>query len=163
VSNLCVMLKVATTARVDCMSTMQLAVPVQAPDQPTNVESLAGVAVSVTVVVAGKVAVQVPPQLMPLGALVTEPVPEPSLVTVMVLLTALASNCALTLRTWSMLTVQLAVPLHAPLQPAKTDPAVAVAVRVTLELAPNVAEQLLPQEIKGGSKLMPVCVASQLR
>jgi hypothetical protein len=62
-----------------------------------------------------------------------------------------------------MLTVQLPVPLHAPLQPTKTDPAVAVAVRVTLELAPNVAEQLLPQEIKGLSKLMPVCETSQLR
>ena len=156
VSNLCVMLKVATTVRSDCMSKVQLAVPVQAPDQPMNVEPVAGLAVSVTVVLAGKVAVQVLPQLMPLGVLVTEPVPEPSLVTVMVLLTALASNCALTLRAWSMLTVQLAVPLHAPVQPAKTDPAVAVAVKVTLELAPNLAEQLLPQEIKGWSKLMPV-------
>jgi len=92
VSGLCVMLKVAPTAREDCMPTVQLAEPVQAPDQPMNVESLAGVAVSVTVVVSGKVAVQVLPQLMPSGALVTDPVPEPILVTVRVWLVVTAST-----------------------------------------------------------------------
>jgi hypothetical protein len=163
VSNFCEMLKVATTAREDCMSKVQLAVPLQAPDQPMNVESLAGVAVSVTGGVAGKVAAQVLPQLMPLGVLVTDPVPEPSLVTVMVPLTGPGSNCALTLRAWFMFTVQLPVPLQAPFQPAKTDPAVAVADRVTLELAPSLAEQLLPQLIKGWSKLRPVCAASHSR
>lgn len=93
VSNLCVMLKVAPTSRDDFMSKVQLAVPEQAPDQPMNIESLAGVAVSVTVVVSVKVAVQVLPQLMPLGVLVTDPVPVAltSFVTVMVLLTVMVS------------------------------------------------------------------------
>jgi hypothetical protein len=92
VSNLCVMLKVAPTSRDDFMSKEQT-VPVQAPDQPMNVESLAGVAASVTVVVSVKVALQVLPQLMPLGVLVTVPVPVPltSFVTVMVLLTVMVS------------------------------------------------------------------------
>ena len=79
-------LKVAPTLREDCMPKVQLAVPVQAPVQPMNVESLAGVAVSVTDVLSGKVAEQVLPQLMPPDALMTDPVPVPSLVTVRVLL-----------------------------------------------------------------------------
>ena len=72
--------------------------PEQAPVHPANCEPVAALAVSVMDVLAGKVAVQVLPQLMPLGVLVTDPVPVPSLVTVRVLLTTTASNCALTLR-----------------------------------------------------------------
>ncbi len=47
------------------------AVPVQAPDQPVKVESLAGVAVSVTSVPAAKEYEQVAPQAMPAGLDVT--------------------------------------------------------------------------------------------
>ena len=158
------MLNSALTVRLDDRETVQLKpLPEQAPVHPANCEPAAALAVSVMDVLAGKVAVQVLPQLMPLGVLVTDPVPEPSLVTVMVPLTGPGSNCALTLRAWFMFTVQLPVPLQAPLQPAKTEPAVAVADRVTLELAPNLAEQLLPQLIKGWSKLRPVCAASHSR
>src|SRR5687767_8171307 len=56
------------------------------PFQPENVEPAAGVGVKVTTVPVGKLALQVPPppQLMPVGALVTVPDPEPVLSTVRV-------------------------------------------------------------------------------
>ncbi len=41
-------LKVAVTDRAEVIDTVHVAVPVQAPLQPANVEPLAGVAVSVT-------------------------------------------------------------------------------------------------------------------
>jgi len=41
----------------------------------------------------------------------------------------------------------LAVPVHAPLQPAKVLPLVAAAVNVTLEPDVRLAEQVLPQAI----------------
>jgi hypothetical protein len=56
-------------------TTVHFAVPEQAPDQPEKVLEAAGLAVNVMDVPAGKVALQVVPQLMPAGALVT--VPEP--------------------------------------------------------------------------------------
>jgi hypothetical protein len=47
-----------------------------------------------------------------------------------------------------MVTLQVPVPVHAPLQPAKVDPAAAVAVRVTtvplLKFALQVPGQLMP-------------------
>lgn len=57
--------------------TRQLAIPVQAPPHPPKVESLSGLAVSVTFVPLLKVAVQLFPQLMPAGELVIVPVPGP--------------------------------------------------------------------------------------
>jgi len=44
---------------------------------------------------------------------------------------AATSNVAVTVRAWVMLTVQVPVPAHAPLQPVKVEPAAAVAARVT--------------------------------
>ena len=58
-----------------------------APLHPTNALPLAGVAVSVTTVPLAKLAAQlgpVPVQLIPLGTLVTVPVPVPGSVTVSV-------------------------------------------------------------------------------
>jgi hypothetical protein len=52
-------------------------VPVQAPDHPANVDPEAAVAVSVTDVPLLKFAVQVAPQLIPEGLLVTVPEPVP--------------------------------------------------------------------------------------
>ena len=57
-------------------------VPLQAPDQPANVEPDAAVAVSLTDVPLANLALQVVPQLMPDGLLVTVPVPVPALWTV---------------------------------------------------------------------------------
>jgi len=51
--------------------------PVQAPDQPAKVELVAALAVSVTWVPEGNVALHVDPQLMPAGLLVMVPVPLP--------------------------------------------------------------------------------------
>ena len=62
--------------------TLQVLVPVQAPDQPANVEVAFGAAVSVTMVPLGKLALHVEPQLMPAGLLVTLPPPVPALWTV---------------------------------------------------------------------------------
>ncbi len=57
-------------------------VPEQAPDQPTNFDVLAGLAVSVTERPESNDAEQVVPQLIPDGDDVTEPWPSPFLVTV---------------------------------------------------------------------------------
>jgi hypothetical protein len=72
--------------------TLQVVVPVQAPDQPAKVPPLAGVSVSVTAVLCAKVAlhvfvVELPDefeleQLIPAGLLVTVPVPPPAVATV---------------------------------------------------------------------------------
>jgi hypothetical protein len=58
--------------------TLQLPVPVHAPDQPAKVEPAFGVAVSVMAVPLAKLAVHVVPQVMPAGALLTDPPPVPA-------------------------------------------------------------------------------------
>ena len=63
-------------------STVHVPVPVQAPDQPANVEPEPGAAVKVTDVPLAKLALHVDPQLMPAGLLVTVPVPVPASATV---------------------------------------------------------------------------------
>lgn len=45
----------------------------------------------------------------------------------------------------SMVTTQLAVPVHAPDQPEKTEPALGEAVSVTVKPGPKLASQVLPQ------------------
>ena len=62
--------------------TLQVPVPVQAPDQPANVEPAFGAAVSVTMVPLVKLALHVAPQSIPAGLLVTVPAPVPALWTV---------------------------------------------------------------------------------
>jgi hypothetical protein len=56
--------------------------PEHAPVHPEKIEFALGLAVSVTDVATGKLALHVSPQLMPAGALVTIPVPAPDSVTV---------------------------------------------------------------------------------
>lgn len=75
-------LKVAVTDVEAASTTVHVPVPVQAPVHPVKVELAPGVAVSVTEVPVAKLAVQVAPQLMPAGALVTAPDPAPESVTV---------------------------------------------------------------------------------
>jgi hypothetical protein len=65
----------------DIVTVQLLDVPEQAPLQPLNVEPLAGVALRVTAVPLAKLAEQVVPQLIPVGWLVTAPVPVPDFVT----------------------------------------------------------------------------------
>jgi hypothetical protein len=57
------------------MVTLQLPVPLHAPDQPVNIEPEAGVAVKVTLLLVVNWLMQVAPQLMPAGVLVIVPVP----------------------------------------------------------------------------------------
>ena len=56
--------------------------PEQAPLHPEKTEPARGDAVKVTVVPLGKEALQVVPQLIPAGVLVTVPLPVPALDTV---------------------------------------------------------------------------------
>jgi hypothetical protein len=75
--------KVAVTAVAALMVHAQVAaVPLQAPPQPTKVEPVAAVAVSVTGVPVVSVSAQSEPHAIPGAELVTVPVPVPFLVTV---------------------------------------------------------------------------------
>ena len=64
------------------MLTVQLPVPLHAPLQPVKMLPVVGVAVRVTFVPLANDALQVEPQLMPAGVLLTVPVPAPVLATV---------------------------------------------------------------------------------
>jgi len=59
------------------MVTLQAPAPLHAPDQPVKSELGSGWAVNETTVPWGKLAVHVPPQSIPEGALVTLPEPAP--------------------------------------------------------------------------------------
>ena len=74
-------MKVAVTVLFLSIFTVQEPVPVQPPLQPAKTDPEAGTAVSVTVVFFENDLEQVVPQLMPLGLLVTVPLPVPFLVT----------------------------------------------------------------------------------
>ena len=67
----------ADTVLLVSIVTVQGPVPEQAPLQPTKVDPPAGSSVNVTVLPVGKLALHVFPQLMPVGALVTVPDPDP--------------------------------------------------------------------------------------
>jgi len=69
---------VALAARVR----LHIPLPVHAPDHPSKVVPELGVAVNTTAVPLGKLAVQVPGQLIPAGELETVPPPVPALATV---------------------------------------------------------------------------------
>ena len=125
-----VVLNVAVTLRACVIDTVQVPVAlVQAPLQPAKVEPAAGVAVSVTDVPLATFAEQVAPQLM--GPPATVPVPVP----IFVMLSGNVDELlkvAVTLRAAVIDTVQVPVTLvHAPVQPAKVEPAAGVAVSVT--------------------------------
>jgi hypothetical protein len=74
-------LNVAVTEALADAIRLHVPVPLQAPDQPANVEPAFGVAVSVTAVPAAKLALHVCPQLMPAGVLLTVPPPVPAATT----------------------------------------------------------------------------------
>jgi len=139
---------VAVTVCAILIVTVQLPVPVQPPPfHPVKVEFAAGLADRVTLAPLPKFALQVPGQLMPVGVLVTVPDPVPANVTVSAKFTV-ALKVAVTDRAALMVTAQLAVPVHAPLQPAKVEPVVGVSAKMTLvplaKLALQVPGQLMP-------------------
>lgn len=84
-------------------------VPVQAPPHPANVELLAAVAVRVTGVLISKTAVQVVPQLMPAGLLLTLPWHVP-------LIDTDSAGEALKLAVTEALCVNVTVHVEVPLQ-----------------------------------------------
>lgn len=133
------------------MLTTQLEVPLQAPPQPAKLEPLPGVAVRVTVAPLLKLAVQLAPQLIPAGELVTVPLPVPALVTLRAKLVPEVLKVAVTDLAALMVRVQLPVPVQPPpLQPAKLEPLSAVAVRVTVAFWVKLAVQVDPQLIPAG-------------
>ena len=108
----------------------QTPVPVQPPPlQPAKEEPDPGVASNVTGVPLRKVETQMAPQAIPLGVLVTVPLPLPSRATVSVV--DCTAKFAVSVVAAASVTTQAPVPEHpAPLQPVKTEPEPATAVRV---------------------------------
>jgi hypothetical protein len=143
-----VVLKVADTEKAAVIVNWQVPVPPHEPLQPTNVEPAAGVAVSVTVVPLLKFALHVGLQLIPLGTLVTVPVPVPFVETVSG--NVESANDAVTDSADVIVTTQLPVPLHAPLQPANTDPLAGTSVSVTTVPLAKFVEQVCVQLIPTG-------------
>jgi len=128
-----------------------LAVPVQAPLQPVNVEPTAGAAVRVTAVPDVNEVEHVVPQLMPAGELEIVPLPVPALLTVSANEDG-SANVAVTFRAAFIVTVQvLAVPVQPPLQPVKVDPAAGAALSVTTVPDVNEVEQVVPQLMPAGA------------
>ena len=80
-----VVVTAVNVAVTDCAAVIEteqmLEVPLHAPPHPVKVEPLAAMARTLTVVPEVKLAVQVAPQLMPVGELVTVPLPVPDFVT----------------------------------------------------------------------------------
>ena len=74
--------KVAVVVRASIIETVQVVVPVQAPLQPVNVESVVGVAVRVTLVSSSKIVEQVAVHATPVGSEVIVPFPVPALIVV---------------------------------------------------------------------------------
>ena len=89
------------------------------------------------------------PQLIPVGALVTVPLPAPALETVSVKVGTV--NVAVTVVAAETVTVHVPVPEQPPpLQPLKVEPAAGAAVRVTAVPPVKLAEQVTPQLIPAG-------------
>ena len=121
------MLKVAVTCWLALSFTTQALAPLHPPPlHPTKDEFAPAVAVRVTAVPEAKFALQVCPQFMPEGVLVTVPWPVKATVSTGEVL-KLAITEALCIRvTW-----QAPVPLQAPDHPAKKEFAAGDAVSVT--------------------------------
>ena len=105
-------------------------VPEQAPVQPAKVEPVFATAVSCTGVPMLKPAVQVVPQLIPVGLLVTAPIPVPVSATVTV--APLRSKPAVTDSTEFISTWHDPVPEQAPVQPVNVESGSATAVSWTV-------------------------------
>ena len=135
----CVMLKAAVTVSLELSVTTQEGLLLQLPPiQPAKDEPLAAVAVSVTEVPEGKLALQVCPQLMPEGVLATLPLPVPLKPTVRV---GEVLKLAVTEVVCVSVKVQTPVPLHPPDHPEKKKFAAGEAVSVTLVPLAKLAEQ----------------------
>ena len=119
----------------------------QAPLHPVKIEPVGTAAVSVTLEATLKVPWQVAPQLMPAGVEVTVPVPAPDFETVIVLVSCVkdAVTACAPPAGGMLMTQVVAVPVQAPLQPAKLEPAAGVSWSVTEELLAKLPLHALPQ------------------
>src|SRR5262245_41348467 len=115
--------KVAFTPVSAFIVTTHAPVPEQAPVQPMKVEPEVALALSVIVVPTPTGWAQVAPQVMAAGALVTVPEPVPSFVTESIIMLGLVVNVAVTDVAAFTVTTHEPVPEHAPLQPAREEPA----------------------------------------
>jgi len=148
----------AETEAAACTLTVHvLDVPEQAPPHPTNVPLFRFTeAVSVTTVPLAYEAEQLEPQLMPAGALTTEPGPDFETVTGYVVLVAppavvFKPKVAFTVTDVLPANVHGAVPLHGPpVQPPNTDPVFGVAESVMTVPAVKLDEQVVPHEMPAG-------------
>jgi hypothetical protein len=115
---------------------MHVPVPLHAPLQPVKVEPDSGMTCRVTTVPVLKLALHVEPQLIPAGFEARMPAPAPFLVTLSEYVLGGDGTANVAVTPWApfIVTVQVPVPVHAPLQPVKVEPVVAVAFRVTLVL-----------------------------
>jgi len=135
------MLKVAVTCWLALRVITQVPVPLHpAPLHPAKDEPVADVAVSVTGVPKAKLALQVCPQLIPEGLLVTLPVPVPLRATVSAGVVE-ELKLAITEVFCVSITLQAPVPVQAPDHPANTEFAVGDAARVTCVPLENFAVQ----------------------
>ena len=142
---------VAATVRAVVMLTVQVPVPVQAPVHPAKVEPVPAEAARVTLVPLEKFALHEVPHAIPPGVEVTVPLPVPFLVSVRAYeVGVLRAKAAVTLFAPSTTKVQLPVPVQAPLQPEKVDPAAEVALRARLVPPAMLALQALPQSMPLG-------------
>lgn len=98
-----------------------------------------------------KLNMQVAPQSMPLGVLVTKPDPLPALDTVSVAPAGARSNCTATVWSPVRATVHVAIPLHPPpLQPPNVEPSAGAAVNVTTVPMGNAVAHVLVQPMPEG-------------
>jgi hypothetical protein len=123
--------KVAVTDGLPTMTTTHVEpLPLQpAPLNPLNAEPLAGAAESVTVMPVAKSAAHVPGHEIPVGLLVTIPIPFPPKVTVSRLVEIGTSKRAVTVA--SPVTLQGPVPEQAPPHPTNAEPGAAAAFKDT--------------------------------
>src|SRR5581483_9191021 len=140
--------KVAVTELAAFKVTLQAPVPEQAPLQARKREPVLGEAVSCTTVPPAKLALQVRPQVIPDGELVTVPLPVPANVTVKA--TPALEKVAVTELAALTVTVQVAVPEQAPDHPAKAEPTAGVADNCTTVPTAKSAVHPDPQLIPAG-------------
>jgi hypothetical protein len=131
---------------------VQTAVPLHPPpDHPANADPALGAAASVTDAPVAKLALQVEPQLIPAGVLVTVPVPLPALVTVS-FTGAGPDDVKVAVTDADALSAMMhdAVPLHPPDHPANVEPVLGAAVSVTEVPVAKVALHVDPQLMPAG-------------
>lgn len=137
----------ATTLLAWFIVTTQLPTPLQAPDQPANVELPVADALKVTTLLAATAAEHVAPQSMsPAGVIeIILPLPAPVFETFSAYV--VSEKLAPRSRAPFIVTTQLPVPLQAPDHPVNVEPGAALAESVTTVPAFRLAAHVAPQSM----------------